>query len=672
MQTFCLVKEKVDAFKKALISGEINPELMAKMSTQERNQLLGKFVGEDTAKSVNTLFESKLLLKNQQQGFITWANKTLEGKSVIRKDIIDKINGMTEILSPEDSKAFLGDLVEQRLGVAVTKEEAATLVKFSQAVQQTQVVANDTLEQSLTKGGNYKMSQANLNWGRAQADMILYMSDLKNDVTKFRWSDFTNWKSGIKLGPKLLKGVVDASKAVGASLDDSFVFRQGKNSFWTNNTLWRRETLKSFKSLVGGAKNIKTARREFMANLMGDPAYKQAIKDGLALGKRDDVFPTSAPGRVPVAGRLFNASEIAYDTMAQDLRMGIYKKYMGEAFTKIGDVLPKDYGKNMATMVNSLTGRGSLGRMEGASGTLNLAFYSARFIKSNIDVLVLHPLGVGVHGAAQKAAIINLGKILAGTASVLMTANALMPGSAELDPRSSNFGKIKIGDSRFDVTGGMAQYLTLASRMITSSSKSSTTGLVSKLNSSDYGSSTTWDIVLNFFANKLSPVGGVIRDRLKGQNFDGSKVSVMGDITKTFTPMAIGNAMEASQNPNGANPVANYLADFFGISANTYSASGGTPGTSSWETSNNADRVAFKAKVGDTKFKEAGLKFDEQYNTWMTNLIQKPEYKALPDMDKLSLISSKKNQLETNIFKEYGFKYKAPKTNKVKLDNLLK
>src|SRR6266436_5151390 len=107
---FCLPKELTDKFKTKLISGEINPEKLSSMSSEERRTYFKEFLGADNAKQVNTLFESKLLLKNQQLGIINWAKQVAGMKPEVLKDILTKVNKMTEVLNPVSEKAFLEDL----------------------------------------------------------------------------------------------------------------------------------------------------------------------------------------------------------------------------------------------------------------------------------------------------------------------------------------------------------------------------------------------------------------------------------------------------------------------------------------------------------------------------------------------------------------------------------
>src|SRR5260221_63202 len=112
--SFCLPKFATDAFKAKLVDGSIDPQKLADMSSEERHAFLADIVGESNAKGVNALFESKLLLKNQQQGMITWAKSVAGMKPEVLKDIVSKIQRLDTILSPTDAHHFLQDLASQK------------------------------------------------------------------------------------------------------------------------------------------------------------------------------------------------------------------------------------------------------------------------------------------------------------------------------------------------------------------------------------------------------------------------------------------------------------------------------------------------------------------------------------------------------------------------------
>lgn len=685
MADFCLLKHQIDKFKQDVDSGKINPVDLMKLSSEKRREFLEQYVGANNAKSVNALFESKLMLKNQKQGLINWVKKIPDSsiKPKYKKDIIDKIAGIKKALDPDELDMYLQDFAEQKLGVGVTQQEGKTLVELSNRISDAEAKATDTLDEAYKSG--YTMSEANREYGRAQYDMIDYLSELKKDTEKMTLKDWQG-KNIMYIPAKIGKAVADVSKSLGASFDNSFLGRQGQKMFMTNNAIWRQEAVKSFKNIIASLKNPKVARREFMAELMGDPVYKQAIKDGLALGRRDDVFTTSLPGKVPILGRGFSASELAYDGLAQNMRMKAYKKVVTkelEKMNKKGAEVPKDFSKNIATMVNSLTGRGHLGKFEPASGKINLAFYSLRFLQSNVDTLLRHPLGYGVGGmgsAAQKEAARNLLKIALGTATILKTAEILLPGSVEWDTRSSDFGKIKYKDTRFDVTGGMGNLVVLLARSLPYVgeqgfgwySKGANTGITTKIKAGsvskedklNYDAKSLLDIYIDFFGNKLSPIGSVAKDWMTGEEFGGTTPTVESSIKKLTMPITIGNYIDAKDNPNSAPILTSTILDALGIGANTYSASGqGSRGTN-WEINPTTKTKAFQAKVGNDTFKKASKEADDTYNKWISAQLKNPKYKSYSSEEKSKVITAKRNEIQSDIFKKYGFKYKPQKEGK--------
>ncbi len=147
---FCLPKQHAQKFVEALIKGEINPEKLSAMSSDERRAEFSKFVGEENASDVNSLFESKLLLKNQKQGYITWAKNVGGIKLETRRNIISQIENLDKILSPAEEKGFLKDLAAQKLGVAVSFEEAKNITeltgKLKSVAEQKDEAGNHTVE----------------------------------------------------------------------------------------------------------------------------------------------------------------------------------------------------------------------------------------------------------------------------------------------------------------------------------------------------------------------------------------------------------------------------------------------------------------------------------------------------------------------------------------------
>jgi hypothetical protein len=193
---------------------------------------------------------------------------------------------------------------------------------------------------------------------------------------------------------------------------------------------------------------------------------------------------------------------------------------------------------------------------------VNSAFFSLRALKANVDFLTAHQLPETFSGPgtdlSRELAAKNLVQTAVGMAAILATAHAIRPDAVELDPRSSDFGKIKVGDTRFDMSGGMGSLLTFAARLATAKSKSTTTHRVTELDSGKFGGKTRLDVVHDFFENKLSPAASIIRDYLKGQDREGNAPTVGSVANNLGTPLPIANVFIAM------------LADALGIATNTY------------------------------------------------------------------------------------------------------
>ena len=96
----CLPKSITDAFLAKVKTGELTPGKLMDMSSAERREYLKTIVGDTNAEPVNALFESKVLLKNQQTGIINWAREVGGLKPAAMRDVVSKVNRMTNVMRP--------------------------------------------------------------------------------------------------------------------------------------------------------------------------------------------------------------------------------------------------------------------------------------------------------------------------------------------------------------------------------------------------------------------------------------------------------------------------------------------------------------------------------------------------------------------------------------------
>lgn len=453
------------------------------------------------------------------------------------------------------NKLIEKDLLQKDKKSYITDDEVKNISEMAKEIQ----VTKEKITPDMPNG-----SKERLDYGTARAVFQEYVGELK-----------TSNKKPIFYIKNPKEAFIDLSGAVKStitSLDNSFFGRQGLKVLFTNPSTWYKGFKKSW-SDIGKELKGQDAMIPIKADVLSrqnalNGKYKQAKLAVDVLS--EEAYPSSLPEKIPMFGRLFKASESAFNGAALRLRSDLFDKYIKKAEEMGMDiddpVRLESYGK----LVNSLTGRGNIGKLEGISPEVNATFFSVKFLKSNFDTLTAHLLDPKMSTETKKIAANNLAKIVTGIATTLYVAEQMQPGSVETDPTSANFGKIKIGSTRFDVTGGMASMVTLAMRLMKNQTKSSNTGKVTKLGTGKFGSRTRWDVVGDYFEGKLSPVAGVIRDYMKGEDYDGNKPTVKSTVENLVTPMPIQDLQELLDNPDSANVIMSMIASGLGISISTY------------------------------------------------------------------------------------------------------
>lgn len=571
--SFCLPKKSAADFLQALKDGKVDPDQLMGMTSAERREHFGKIIGAEYAKEVNALFETKMLLVDQKRGLVTWAKQMAGLSDKAKLDFISKVEKLERVLEPEDERAFMADLAAQKIGAAVTLDEAKTI---SQGAKHLAELRKDWDEGTEA----WSNEAARLKYGTAYVEYQDYVGTLLRDAKAL---SFQEWAKSPK---QWLLTTASATKGIVASLDNSFFGRQGIKMMFTNPAHWTDAFVQSWgdigKELVG-IDAMKAIKADVFSrpNAMNGKYRNAKIAVGIEF---EEAFPSSLPEKIPGFGRLYKASEAAFNGGAMRLRADYADKMIGLADKSGVDMSrPGKQAEGIGSLVNAMTGRGNITLGHETAEVVNAAFFSLRFLKSNFDALTMHRGGYAIEeGPARdfvrKQSAQNLARIAGGIAAVLFTANQMWPGSVDWDPRSSNFGKIKIGDTRFDVSGGMASLVTLASRLVPTKhngkwslwTKSSTTGKYTDMRAGKFGQQSALDVVENFWEGKLSPAAGIVRDAWKGETYGGQPVTLEGAIQSLITPIGIQTAQDTLNDPKSAPLLAVLILDGLGFGANTY------------------------------------------------------------------------------------------------------
>ena len=618
---------------------------------------MAKYIGKENAVQANSLFESKLLLKRQQQGFQTWARRVAGISPQVKQDLLSKIERMDRVLTSDDP--FLRDLASTRLRIDVSQVEAKIINDLSQKIQDTKSKASEDFK--------FPTKQDRLNYGFAKVNLENYVNELK---LKSRGISFR--EEPLKKVASILGEVPGALKSAVASLDNSFWGRQGIKTLADVRTskIWFKNFLKSWKDIgrqIFAKGNIwKSGDDAVLDSIKADIYSRENALNGKykAGGYQLDVlseeaYPSSIPEKIPLFGRLFKASEVAYNGGALRLRADMADRLIAVADKSGVNTLNPDEARGIGHLVGSLTGRGSLGKAEVLAKEINVLFFSIKFLKSNIDTLTAHQFDSKATPFVKKEARKALLSIIGTMGATLALAKLIDPDSVDEDPRSTNFGRIKIFGHWVDITGGMASLVTLVSRILPTQHngewgiwKKSTTGNWTNMIAGEYGAQTAWDNLMDtLISNKLSPVAGLARDAMRGEMFGGEKFNLKDATANLITPLSIQNFNQLKQDPNSSFILGSVILEGIGFSTSTYTYK------SDWEKSTSKEMKQFKSEVGDDRFKQANNDYNRAYANWYSIATQSPEFKRLSDEAKSDLITKAKAQIKEDIFDEYSFKY---------------
>lgn len=167
----CIPKEISKKLLQAAKAGEFTVQQLTEMSSAQRNELFSKYVDKGTAQSVNGLFE-KALVSQQKTALKSWAEQvfgTNAKETPKYKNVMRKINQLDElgVLNPTEADSFFSDLVAEKLGVAVSPEEAKNISERAAK-----------LEELAQKPSDNEFGLPSIEYFKARKEMFDYLNSL--------------------------------------------------------------------------------------------------------------------------------------------------------------------------------------------------------------------------------------------------------------------------------------------------------------------------------------------------------------------------------------------------------------------------------------------------------------------------------------------------------------
>lgn len=413
----------------------------------------------------------------------------------------------------------------------------------------------------------------------------IYIELKKERAVRLLQQKYANRNTRQKVGDLILE-IINIPRSLMSSTDFSAPLRQAVIPTVSHPGLAAKAGLEMFKQSV----SQKRFDRWFY-DLKDSPRYKLMQMSGLyvadphdiRLGIKEESFMNNLAEKIPIFGRVVKGSERAY--------VGYLNKMRVDLFNRAVDALENDgitfdsneqIYKGLASMVNNTTGRGNVGKLESAAPVLNSIFFAPRYTASILNILGLSDVVTGGNGyygnlppKIRKMALLDLSKFIGAGISVMALLWAAYKDdddfSIELDPRSSDFAKIKFGTTRWNIWGSYQPTIRYLTQIIAGQSKSNKSGKIVELDGAGPFGRTRADVAAAYLRSKMAPIPSTLWDVASGRNAVGEKVTWQMEIQNHTTPLFLQDLTDAVEDKGVKSLFTVGLPSMFGISVQTQS-----------------------------------------------------------------------------------------------------
>ena len=260
--------------------------------------------------------------------------------------------------------------------------------------------------------------------------------------------------------------------------------------------------------------------------------YKAPLGAAAKLSEREEAYMT----RFGKAFPWVRWSERAYVTFLNKLRFDTFDNVVA-GWERSGKKFTNRDVTDLADFINKASGRGTFGKAgNDLAPVLNAAFFSPRLVASRIQAPAKL---LSASPEVRKTIIKDLAAFVGAGSSALGLIAHYSDADVNLDPRSSDFGKLRVGPTRYDFWGGEQQIARFVTQMITGKRQAISTG--------ELQDTSRKDTALRFARSKLAPVPSLLTDYLTGETFFGAPIDeeAKAEFARTVTPILIQDMWEA-------------------------------------------------------------------------------------------------------------------------------
>ncbi len=388
---------------------------------------------------------------------------------------------------------------------------------------------------------------------------------------KRRVADYLRNKEKTR-GQKIISETVNTIKTLQATADISATLRQGLVESVAHPGIAGRAQVKALKAMFNTytAEQIDMSIRQHPNHLIRERAGLQLTEVGAdLLSKREEMFGSNVLRKISGLKHVVEASERHMTTYLNLLRVGVFDKFV-EAYPNATTAELRAY----ADALNKITGRGDLGRAAGGKigAALNVTLFAPKFTASRFQA----PWTIKKYWSMPRVRnqiAKDFAKTIAAGAGILALAKLAGYAVNIDDPRNPDWGKIKVGNTTYDVWGGFLQPARMMARLlIYGTDRAGLTGQM-KTDQEKYGIEPL-DIIENFAEYKAGPAVNIPNQLLTGKSMVGEKLETPQDwALQNLTAFWLRDAYDAYQDAGFGKAAGVSLATIVGMGANTYELS---------------------------------------------------------------------------------------------------
>lgn len=263
------------------------------------------------------------------------------------------------------------------------------------------------------------------------------------------------------------------------------------------------------------------------------------------LTEREENYRSTFAERIPIVGRGVKGSNRAFATFLNRVRADAFDA-MTDAFTARDRTLTQVEENAIADFINITTGRGAIRSQQfrAAVDAMNGLLWSPRYVTSRFQLLA----GTALYGgsnATRKMIAGEYARFLMGMMFVY-TLGTWAGGEIETDPRSSDFGKIRFGNTRADPLSGISQSAAFLSRVLSGEAKRASGEIVPLRGEGvPYGGDKVPDVVWRFLRTKFAPGPASVLEMASQETIVGEPLTWGQTVTNAVVPMSFVDVYQA-------------------------------------------------------------------------------------------------------------------------------